>query len=64
MQVVLLEKVVNPGNLGDIVKVKGGNARNLPLHTDVLVDVTVAVDMFAGTVGFWSGIWPQWSSAS
>ena len=28
MQVILLEKVVNLGNLGDIVKVKDGYARN------------------------------------
>jgi large subunit ribosomal protein L9 len=28
MQIILLEKVVNLGNLGDIVKVKDGFARN------------------------------------
>ena len=28
MQVILLEKVVNVGNLGDVVKVKDGYARN------------------------------------
>ena len=28
MQVILLDKVVNLGNLGDIVKVKDGYARN------------------------------------
>src|ERR1700760_4548849 len=28
MQIILLEKVVNLGNLGDIVKVKDGYARN------------------------------------
>src|SRR5215469_7293159 len=28
MQIILLEKVVNLGNLGDIVKVKDGSARN------------------------------------
>src|SRR6476659_7166950 len=28
MQIILLEKVVNVGNLGDIVKVKDGYARN------------------------------------
>ncbi len=28
MQVILLEKVINLGNLGDIVKVKDGYARN------------------------------------
>ncbi|MFN7667521.1 MAG: 50S ribosomal protein L9, partial [Burkholderiales bacterium] len=28
MQVILLEKVVNLGNLGDIVRVKDGYARN------------------------------------
>jgi len=28
MQVILLEKVVNLGNLGDVVKVKDGYARN------------------------------------
>ena len=29
MQVILLEKVVNVGNLGDVVKVKDGYARNV-----------------------------------
>ncbi len=28
MQIILLEKVANLGNLGDIVKVKDGYARN------------------------------------
>ena len=28
MQVILMEKVVNLGNLGDVVKVKDGFARN------------------------------------
>ena len=28
MQIILLEKVVNVGNLGDVVKVKDGYARN------------------------------------
>ena len=28
MQIILLEKVVNVGNLGDVVKVKDGFARN------------------------------------
>src|SRR5574343_1862546 len=28
MQVILLEKVINLGNLGDVVKVKDGYARN------------------------------------
>jgi len=28
MQIILLEKVINVGNLGDVVKVKDGYARN------------------------------------
>ena len=28
MQIILLEKVANLGNLGDVVKVKNGYARN------------------------------------
>ncbi|MBH2010587.1 MAG: 50S ribosomal protein L9, partial [Xanthomonadaceae bacterium] len=28
MQIILLDKVVNLGNLGDVVKVKDGYARN------------------------------------
>lgn len=28
MQIILLEKVVNLGNLGEVVKVKDGYARN------------------------------------
>jgi len=31
MQVILLEKVTNLGNLGDVVKVKDGFARNFPI---------------------------------
>jgi large subunit ribosomal protein L9 len=30
MQIILLDKVVNVGGLGDIVKVKDGYARNWP----------------------------------
>ena len=30
MQIILLEKIANVGNLGDVVKVKDGFARNLP----------------------------------
>ncbi len=33
MQVILLEKVANLGNLGDVVKVKDGYARNLLIPT-------------------------------
>ncbi len=33
MQVILLEKVVNRGNLGDVVKVKDGYARNFLIPT-------------------------------
>ncbi|MCK7491041.1 MAG: hypothetical protein MZW92_04170 [Comamonadaceae bacterium] len=33
MQVILLEKVVNLGNLGDVVKVKDGYARNFLIPT-------------------------------
>ena len=50
MQIILLEKVVNLGNLGDVVKVKDGYARNFLIPTkrarratDVVVEVTVSV---------------------
>ena len=33
MQVILLEKIVNLGNLGDVVKVKDGFARNFLIPT-------------------------------
>jgi ribosomal protein L9 len=33
MQIILLEKVANLGNLGDIVKVKDGYARNFLIPT-------------------------------
>ena len=33
MQVILLEKIVNLGNLGDVVKVKDGYARNFLIPT-------------------------------
>lgn len=33
MQVILLEKVINLGNLGDIVRVKDGYARNFLIPT-------------------------------
>jgi large subunit ribosomal protein L9 len=31
MQIILLEKIANVGNLGDVVKVKDGYARNFPI---------------------------------
>ncbi len=33
MQIILLDKVVNLGNLGEIVKVKDGYARNFLIHS-------------------------------
>ena len=33
MQIILLEKVANLGNLGDVVKVKDGFARNFLIPT-------------------------------
>jgi large subunit ribosomal protein L9 len=33
MQIILLEKIVNVGNLGDVVKVKNGYARNYLIPT-------------------------------
>ena len=33
MQVILIDKVVNLGNLGDVVKVKDGYARNFLIPT-------------------------------
>jgi len=33
MQIILLEKVANLGNLGDVVKVKDGYARNFLIPT-------------------------------
>ena len=33
MQVILLDKVLNLGNLGDVVKVKDGYARNFLIPT-------------------------------
>ena len=36
MQVILLDKVVNLGNLGEIVKVKDGYARRSEEHTSEL----------------------------
>ena len=35
MQVILLEKVANLGNLGDVVKVRDGYARNFLIPTHV-----------------------------
>ena len=55
MPIDLMEKIVNLGNLSDIVKVKDGYARNFPRHTDVLVDVTATEDKFAGFVGLLDG---------
>ncbi|MBM3387296.1 MAG: 50S ribosomal protein L9 [Betaproteobacteria bacterium] len=42
MQVILLEKVVNLGNLGDIVKVKDGYARNFLIPTGLARRATEA----------------------
>ena len=42
MQVILLEKVANLGNLGDVVKVKDGYARNFLIPTGVARRATAA----------------------
>jgi large subunit ribosomal protein L9 len=42
MQVILLEKVVNLGNLGDVVKVKDGYARNFLIPTKLARRATAA----------------------
>ncbi len=42
MQIILLEKVVNVGNLGDIVKVKDGYARNFLIPTGLARRATEA----------------------
>ena len=42
MQVILLEKVVNLGNLGDVVKVKDGYARNFLLREGKALRATEA----------------------
>ena len=42
MQVILLEKVANLGNLGDVVKVKDGYARNYLIPTHVARRATEA----------------------
>lgn len=42
MQVILLEKVVNLGNLGDVVKVKDGYARNFLIPQRVARRATAA----------------------
>jgi len=42
MQIILLEKVVNLGNLGDIVKVKDGYARNFLIPTGLARRATEA----------------------
>jgi len=42
MQIILLEKVANLGNLGDVVKVKDGYARNFLIPTRVARRATAA----------------------
>ena len=42
MQIILLEKVANLGNLGDVVKVKDGFARNFLIPTRVARRATAA----------------------
>lgn len=42
MQIILLEKVVNLGNLGDVVKVKDGYARNFLIPNGKAKRATVA----------------------
>ena len=42
MQIILLDKVVNPGNLGDLVKVKDGYARNFLIPTGRARRATIA----------------------
>lgn len=43
MQIILLEKIVNLGNLGDVVKVKDGYARNYLIPTKKAKRATPAV---------------------
>ena len=53
MQVILLEKVVNLGNLGDVVKVKDGYARNylIPQGLAVAADANnIHAAIFTGTL--------------
>ncbi|HEY6355393.1 MAG TPA: 50S ribosomal protein L9 [Burkholderiaceae bacterium] len=45
MQVILLEKIVNLGNLGDVVKVKDGFARNFLIPTKLARRATEAAIM-------------------
>ena len=40
MQIILLEKVINLGGLGDVVKVKDGYARNFLLQKDLAAPVS------------------------
>ena len=48
MQVILLEKVTNLGNLGDVVKVKDGYARNFLIPTKLARRATeMAIKEFA-----------------
>ena len=44
MQIILLEKVVNVGNLGDVVKVKDGYARNFLIPQKLARRATAAAD--------------------
>ena len=41
MQVILLEKVVNVGNLGDVVRVRNGYARNFLIPQKFCAKFTV-----------------------
>ena len=48
MQIILIDKVVNLGNLGDVVKVKDGYARNFLIPTGRARRATQAnIDAFA-----------------
>ena len=67
MQIILLEKVVNVGNLGDVVKVKNGYARNFLIpqgkakrataeNVKIIEDKRAELEAAAGEAGFLAGL--------
>jgi LSU ribosomal protein L9P len=56
MQIILLEKVLNVGNLGDVVKVKDGYARNF------LIPKKMARRATAAALAEFEARAPRWKS--
>jgi len=60
MQVILMEKVANLGNLGDVVRVKDGYGRNFLIPNRIARRATAeAIAEFEASVRSWKRLQPR-----